>query len=64
MMGGQNRPEDTQRAVQNRLSSRESSFQLKRTQQADAEDFILCGVVIATFTVLTLFIVMTGYSDR
>jgi hypothetical protein len=52
----------TQRAVHSRPSSRESSLQLKRTQQVDTEDFILCGVVTATFRVLSLFVVMTCYS--
>jgi hypothetical protein len=32
------------------------------TQQADAEDFILYGVVTATFRVLALFAVMMCYS--
>jgi hypothetical protein len=63
MRGGENRPEHTHtekyRAVQ---SSKESSLQLERTQQADAEDFILCGVVTATFRVLSLFVVTKCYS--
>jgi hypothetical protein len=33
--------------------------QLKRTQQAN---FILCGVVTATFSVLSVFVVTTCYS--
>jgi hypothetical protein len=34
----------------------------KRNQQADAEVFILCGVVTETFRVLSLFVVMMCYS--
>jgi hypothetical protein len=49
-------------AVHSRPSNKESSLQFKRTQQANAEDFILCGVVTAAFRVLSLFVVMTCYS--
>jgi hypothetical protein len=35
-------------------------LQLKRTQKAGAEDFILWGVVTVTFRVLSLFVVPTG----
>jgi hypothetical protein len=52
----------TQRTVLSRPSSTDSSLQLNRTQQAATEDFILCGVVTATFRVLSLFIVMKCYS--
>jgi hypothetical protein len=37
-------------------------LQLKRTQQADAEVFILCDVATVTFRVLSLFVVTKGYS--
>jgi hypothetical protein len=58
MRGGQNRHKGTtQSAVQSRPSSRESSL-----QQADAEVFILCGAVTATFRVLSLFAVTKCYS--
>jgi hypothetical protein len=66
MRGGQNTPEDIHRqyteSSTEQTSSRESSLQLKRTQQADTEDFILCGAVTATSRVLSLFIVTTCYS--
>jgi hypothetical protein len=55
MREGQNRPEHTE-------SSRESSFPLKRTQQAGAEGFIICGVVTATFRVLSLLVLTTCHS--
>jgi hypothetical protein len=62
MRGDQNRAEHTQSAVQSRLRSRESRLQSKRAQQANAEDFILCGVVTAALRVLPFFVVMTCYS--
>jgi hypothetical protein len=36
------------------MPSKESSLQLKRTQQANTENFILCGVVTATFSVIVV----------
>jgi hypothetical protein len=66
MKGGQNRPEHTHTHTEQYRAdrtNRESSLQLKRTQQEDTEDFILCGAVAATFRVLSLFVLMTCYND-
>jgi hypothetical protein len=67
MRGGENRPEHTYRQYtdcsrEHTEQQSESSLQLNRTQQADTDDFILCGVVTVTFRVLSLFVVTKCYS--
>jgi hypothetical protein len=52
---------DTHRQYTERSTEQTEQLAVEENSEADAEDYILCGVVAATFRVLWLFVV-TCYS--